>query len=192
MCIRDSGICDPMPTAIVRYLSNSGFVITADGKTPLNETTQKIFEIKGTPAAYALYGTIGFGDGRPESEGPCPLHLGDEIEKLLKSGKVPIGDLVLCGEKLAEELHAIIVKAKAENRIVYPATGPSDPNGMLIAKIFLFGYSSGAPIEVYITFQHRQHILNDPKVIGFDPRRSNPCCWGSQDVCCLLYTSRCV
>jgi hypothetical protein len=169
-----------MPTAIVRYLTESGLVIAADGKTPLNETTKKIFQIKGVPAAYALYGNIGFGDGKDDDR-PCPLHIGDEIEKLLNSGKIPTDDLVVCGEKLAQELHAIIYKAKAENLIVYP-TLPVDLNGVFIANVFLFGYSKGAPVEVWITFQHRQQVLNPPRAIGFDPRRSNPHCWGSQEV----------
>jgi hypothetical protein len=177
-----NGICEAMPTAIVSHFTTSGFVITADGKTTAgSESTQKIFEIKGASAAYALYGNIGFGNDK-DDDAPSPLHLGNEIDKLLNSGRIPVGDLMACGRQLADEIHVVILKAKASKLIVYPS-GPSDINGVCIANVFLFGYSKDSPLEVDITFRHRDQVLSEPLVNGIDPRRvRNPRVWGDDAV----------
>jgi hypothetical protein len=181
-----NGIWDPMPTAIVRYLTTSGFVIVADGKTSDgSETSQKIFEIKGAPAAYALYGNIGFGNGKDDGE-PPPLDLGEETEKLFNSGTMPVSDLLLCGEQLADALQAMIFKAKAGNLIVYPS-GPVECGIVRIANILLFGYSDGSPLEVDITFWHRRDTLGHRNVRTVNPHRPpNPYAWGCPLVWGLL------
>ena len=183
-----NGICEAMPTAIVSHYTTSGFVISADGKTSDgSESTQKIFEIEGAPAAYALYGnSIAFGNGKDDDQ-PSPLHLGDEIGKLLNSGSVPIGDLIACGAQLAKELHATILKAKENKLIVYPSRPSDIDGGVSIANVFLFGYSKGSPVEVDITFRHREQLLSEPRVDGTDPRRvRNPRVWGCDKVWELL------
>ena len=178
-----NGICDPMPTAIVRYLTTSGFVITADGKTPLNEKTQKVFEIKGAPAAYALYGnSVGFGNGKDDDE-PSPLHLGTETQRLFDSGSMPVGDLLLCGQRLKAALDPIISKAKADDLITFPST-PVEAGIVTLAHIFLFGYlDDGSPAEVRLTFWHRHQSFGDTDVRHVNPLRPpNPHAWGSPSV----------
>lgn len=151
-----------MPTAILRYLTNNGFVITADGRTSLGEgDAQKIFEINGAPAAYALYGTIGIGDWREDA--PVPLDLGLETQRFVNSGLSP-RDLVTYGQKLADELFAALSKIK-EHGAVPRYDGFSEfPNhpGTTIAHIFLFGYSDATPTEVDIRLWHRDQVIQKP------------------------------
>jgi hypothetical protein len=180
-----------MPTAIVRWLTSSGFVITADGKIQnavnretLNTTTQKIFPIPGAPAAYALYGTVGLGN---EKDDDSPgLHLGDEIGKIVASGMAPSADLLTYSQQLAETVHDRIQEAKDNGLIEYPSI-PSEMGIVTIANVFIFGFTDGAPSEVRITFWHRQHVLGNPRVVPFNPRANpNPYAWGSDSVWNLL------
>jgi hypothetical protein len=185
-----NGICDPMPTAIVKHYTTDGFVLTADGKTSDGSlTTQKIFEIKGAPAAYALYGnSVGFGNGKDDGE-PSPLHLGTETERLFNSGNLPVGDLLHCGQQLGAALNAIISKAKAHGLVVFPSR-PVEGGIVILANVFLFGYSNGLPTEVHLTFWHRQQRLGDEDVRPVDPcHPPNPRVWGSPSVWNSLLSS---
>lgn len=177
---------DPMPTAILRYLTNSGFVITSDGRTTDGKNNvRKIFEINGAPAAYALYGTIRIGDWREEA--PHVLDLGLEIRKFVDSGISP-HDLANYGQQLADELYASLSKFK-EGGAIPRYDGLSEfPNpGTTIALILLFGYSEGRPNEVDITLWHHDEKIQKPRLCTDGLRRANPLPWGSPLIFRLLF-----
>jgi hypothetical protein len=170
-----------MPTAIFRYLTNSpGFVIAADGRTTDgNDEAQKIFEIEGAPAAYALYGNIGIGDWRENT--PIALDLGLETQKFIKSGSGKIlNDFVGYAQDLADALYALLLKLKDDGVIPrYDGFLEYGDGSLTIAHIFLFGYSNGIPSEVDILFSHRDQVLRKPLLYPFGFRHSNPHAWGA-------------
>ncbi len=172
-----------MPTAIFRYLTSSGLIIAADGKAtdlidPRNQWTniQKIFEIKGAPAAYALNGNVVLG-GEPE------LHLGEKFRELVNARTPrPIPDLVAYAEELAKPLYTWLSDAKANDLIPY-FHGYLERFGSrtTIAHILLFGYCNGTPQEADIWVWHRDQVPGC-SAEPFDFGRQNPRPWGSPEV----------
>lgn len=181
-CIINRPSCDPMPTAIFRYLTNSpGFVIAADGRTTDgNDEAQKIFEIKGAPAAYALFGNIGIGDWRENS--PIALDLGLETQKFVNLGCDKIlNDFVGYAQDLADALYAQLLKLKDDGVIPrYDGFLEYGDGSLTIAHIFLFGYSNSVPSEVDILFSHRDQVLRKPRLQAYGFRQSNPHAWGAE------------
>jgi hypothetical protein len=177
-----------MPTAIFRYLTNSGFVIAADGRiTGGDDEAQKIFEIKGAPAAYALYGNIGIGDWREDA--PVALDLGLEAKKFIESGSNKLlSDCVGFAQDLADELYSLLLKLKDQGVIPrYDGFLEYGDGSLSIAHIFLFGYSNDAPAEVDILFSHRDQALRKPLLYPFGFRRSNPHAWGAEKLYRLMF-----
>lgn len=179
-CIINRPSCDPMPTAIFRYLTNSGFVIAADGRTTGgDDKAQKIFEIKGAPAAYALFGNIGIGDWREDT--PVALDLALEAKKFTESGSNKLlNDFVGYAQDLADALHSQLLNLKDQGVIPrYDGFSEYNDGSSTIAHIFLFGYSNGAPAEVDIVYSHRDQVLRKPLLYPFGFRHSNPHAWGA-------------
>jgi hypothetical protein len=174
--------CDPMPTAIFRYLTSSGLILAADGKvTDLVDrrnqwmNVQKIFEIRGTPAAYALNGNVNLG-GEPE------LHIGQKFGELVNMlTPHPIPDLLAYAEDLAKLLYAWLLDAKAKELIPYFHGYHERGSRTTIAHILLFGYCKGTPQEVDIWVWHRDQVPGC-SAEPFDFARHNPRPWGSPEV----------
>jgi hypothetical protein len=171
-----------MPTAILRYSTTGGFVVGADGKTcdliehtTLSANTQKVFQIPDLPAAYALYGEIGIGDGEPET--PLILDLSSSVKRIVGSRTAAPTDLLMYANNLAHEIHGFLVDAK-ERGAIFHGFGDAYPNGTGIARILLFGYFEGVPSEAHILFSHRDQVPMQ-KVSRVDLRRSNPEVLGS-------------
>lgn len=181
-CIINRPSCDPMPTAIFRYLTSSpGFVIAADGRiTGGDDKAQKIFEIKGTPVAYALFGNIGIGDWREDT--PVALDLGLEAKNFIESGSNKIlSDFVGYAQDLADELYSLLLKLKDQGVIPrYDGLSEYNDGNSTIAHILLFGYSNGLPAEVDILFSHRDQALRKPRLYAYGFRHSNPHAWGAE------------
>jgi hypothetical protein len=171
-----------MPTAIFRYFTNSGFVIAADGKTTDgDDKAQKIFEIKGAPGAYALYGNIGVGDWREDT--PVALDLGAETHKFIESASKEklLNDFIGYAQDLADALYALLLKLKDAGVIPrYDGLNEFNDGNSTIAHIFLFGYSNGVPSEVDILFSHRNQVLRKPRLYAYGFRHSNPHAWGAE------------
>jgi hypothetical protein len=171
-----------VPTAIFRYLTSSGLILAADGKaTDLIDTKnqwtniQKIFEIKGTPAAYALNGNVGLG-GEPE------LHLGEKFRELVNARTPhPIPDLVAYAKELAKLLYSWLADAKAKELIPYFYGYHEGGSRTTIAHILLFGYCKGTPKEADIWVWHRDQVPGC-SAEPFDFARQNPRPWGSPPV----------
>lgn len=171
-----------MPTAIFRYLTSSGLILAADGKaTDLIDTKnqwtniQKIFEIKGTPAAYALNGNVGLG-GEPE------LHLGEKFRELVNARTPhPIPDLVAYAKELAKLLYSWLADAKAKELIPYFYGYHEGGSRTTIAHILLFGYCKGTPKEADIWVWHCDQVPGC-SAEPFDFARQNPRPWGSPPV----------
>jgi hypothetical protein len=179
-CIINRPSCDPMPTAIFRYLTHSGFVLAADGRITGDDEAQKIFEIKGAPAAYALFGNIGIGDWREDA--PIALDLGLQAKKFTESGSNKLlNDFVDYAQDLADALHSQLLQLKDQGVIPrYDGFNEYNDGNSTIAHIFLFGYSNGVPSEVDILFSHRDQALKKPRLYAYGFRHSNPHAWGAQ------------
>src|SRR5260370_32972260 len=111
-----------MPTAIYRYLTNDGFVIVADGKSrdlvkgvTASTTVQKIFEIPGCPAAYALYGNIRFDD--EDNDESKSVNLATDLERFVRSQGTAVPHLLAYGERFSGPLCYRIIAAKSDGPI---------------------------------------------------------------------------
>src|ERR1039458_6572970 len=101
-CLQYGTDCEQMPTAILRYFTTAGFVVGADGRVHsgekvLTDKAQKVFQIPGMPAAYALYGDIGIGDDDPET--PVMLDLGAALKEIVAAPTDVPADLYSYGRE---------------------------------------------------------------------------------------------
>lgn len=183
-CVDNLIFCDPMPTVIFRYLTRDGFALVADGnshsfgKDEPNETAvQKIFQVPGQIAAYALIGTVRFDDDTGKL---YSLNLPNEIEKLAQTGALTLCDQIRLEEHFARPIYDLLIKGKADGLIDDYTGFCSFPNsGLTIFEILLFGYCAGSPNEIHIRFWHQDQVLGKPQVVPFDFRSRNPYAVGS-------------
>jgi hypothetical protein len=179
-----------MATAILRFWTNSGLVLGADGLKydvgvgrAIGTDAQKVFEIPGLPAAYAMYGEIGIGDYNPDT--PILLDLSQEIRKFLEFGDYSLSfDFLAYANRIAANLHQSIAGTK-DRGAIWGGNQESLRPGQVIARIILCGFFDGTPMEINIRFEHVNQTLLPPRVFPVDLQRSNPEVFGS-----LLVTQR--
>lgn len=187
-CVDNESYCDPMPTVIFRYLTRDGFAIVADGKShslekdePDEVDVQKVFQIQGQAAAYALVGTVRFDDDTGKL---YSLNLPKEIDRLARAGAATLCNLPRLEEQFARPIHDLLLKGKADG-LITDYTGTLDfpgQRGLTIFSVLLFGYCNGAPSEIHLRFWHQDQVLGKPQVGPFDLRSRNPYAVGSPQV----------
>lgn len=173
-----------MATAILRFWTNSGLVLGADGlkydlvaKRAVGTDSQKVFEIPGLPAAYAMYGEIGIGDNNPDT--PILLDLSQEIKKFLDLGDYSLSfDFFAYANRIAANLYQSIAATK-DRGAIWGGNQESITPERVIARIILCGFFDGTPMEINIRFEHLNQRLLPPRVFPVDLQRSNPEVFGS-------------
>jgi hypothetical protein len=181
-----------MATAILRFWTTSGLVLGADGLKydvmvgrAIGTDTQKVFEIPGLPAAYAMYGEIGIGDNKPDT--PILLDISQEIRKFLEFGdhSLPF-DFLAYANRIAADLHQSIAATK-DRGAIWGGNQESIRPGQVIARIILCGFFDGKPMEININFEHLNQRLLPPRVFPVDLQRSNPEVFGSLPITQRLF-----
>jgi len=180
-----------MATAILRFWTNSGLVLGADGlkydvvdQRAIGTDAQKVFEIPGLPAAYAMYGEIGIGDNNPDT--PILLDLSQEIRKLLDCDYSSSFDFFAYANRIAAGLHQSIAATK-DRGAIWGGNQESIAPGQVLARIILCGCFDGTPMQVNIKFGHLNQRLLPPRVFPVDLQRSNPEVFGSLPVTQRLF-----
>jgi len=173
-----------MATAILRFWTNSGLVLGADGLKydvvagrAIGTNAQKVFEIPGLPAAYAMYGEIGVGDNNPDTS--ILLDLSQEIRRFLDFTDYSSSfDFLAYANRIAANLHQSIA-ATRDRGAIWGGNQESIRPEQVIARIILCGFFDGEPVEINIRFEHRDQRLLPPLVFLVDLQRSNPEVFGS-------------
>ena len=137
--------------------------------------TQKVFQLPGLPAAYALYGNVEICDSDPDA--PTILDLSAEMSRLVRSRQFIPPDLLAYSTDVASELQSLLIDAKARGAVFYGSD--AYPDGTAIARILFFGYFNGVPCETNIMFRHRNETLCHQIVSVVDLQKANPEILGS-------------
>ena len=169
-------LCTPMPTAIVRTYTQSGFVIAADGRkrhhhgTVRSDKQQKIFSIEqtGLVVAYSIAGNPIF---TPEDNDDLQVfNLITEIPKAVQTlASTLVTTLPEYGKALADMINERLRQAKETPNTDYPEiTTQSHGLDSTIAYLFFDGYCNERPSRLQIRFFHEGQDLKPPEVFPQD------------------------
>lgn len=174
-CLVEFSLCASsidMSTAIVRVLTNEGFVIAADGIQRrddgkiITKSLQKIFPIrdKDKELACALCGTTTIIDDRDQR---VAWDLASEVLKSSRSVALRRSkNLGAYATRLCRPINEALKRARKSGRIdKYPCPKSGmDERGTTIAELMLDGYYHGIPSRVSARFFHVDQKLDQPEI----------------------------
>jgi hypothetical protein len=161
-----------MPTAIIAFHTQTGFVIAADGRgcspdlSIKSDTAQKIFPLKSDVYDLA-FAVMGRAEIVAQNMGEEKLNLIDEIHRLVALQN-PLHSKGLAGfmTRICRSINQTLARMKERGTIsAYPGD-PAEPDlpGLTLSTIFVCGYFRGYPELLEVRLYHTNQALCDPHI----------------------------